>query len=82
MNTTILVCQNRTCKSVGSPKILKAFEEYSNLGLKVIGCGCLGQCGNGPMVLVLPQEIWYDRVTTSKVKSIIERYLTTNKSPN
>lgn len=45
--------------------------------------GCLGQCGNSPMVLVerdwvkptLRDRIWYWRVRPEEVPSIIERHL-------
>jgi (2Fe-2S) ferredoxin len=74
MNQTILVCQNRTCKSSGSSQVLKAFQAYSITHTQFVGCGCLGKCGNGPMVLILPQKIWYERVSVEKVKTIVEQY--------
>lgn len=72
---TVLVCQNRTCRASGSIEVLAAFRAYSIPGLAVIGCGCLGQCGNGPMVLILPEETWYSRVRVDEVATIVEQDL-------
>ncbi len=68
LSRTVLVCQGHTCKSSGSAAVLKAFQAYSIPEVRVIGSGCLAQCGNGPMVLILPEEIWYDQVSRQKVK--------------
>jgi NADH:ubiquinone oxidoreductase subunit E len=70
----ILVCQNRTCRKQGSKEVLAAFQEQAIAGVEIIGSSCLGQCGNGPMVLVLPQEIWYDRVDLDRVAAILSAF--------
>lgn len=48
----ILVCQNRTCHKQGAAAVLKAFQSPLAKDVAVIGSGCLGECGNGPIVLV------------------------------
>ncbi|NES72923.1 MAG: (2Fe-2S) ferredoxin domain-containing protein, partial [Okeania sp. SIO2D1] len=58
---TVLVCQGRTCSSSGSDQVLAAFQEKSPLGMNIIAGSCLGQCGNGPMVLILPEQTWYSK---------------------
>ena len=55
----VLVCQNRTCRKQGAAKVLAAFEKLSPSEVEVVASGCLGQCGSGPMVLVVPEEVWY-----------------------
>ena len=75
MKKTVLVCQNRTCKSHGSLAVLQAFQSFSIPDVVVIASGCLAQCGNGPMVLILPDEIWYDRITPNDVKILVEQHL-------
>jgi (2Fe-2S) ferredoxin len=40
----------------------------------VVASGCLGKCGKGPMVLVLPEEIWYFRIQIDEVSVVIERH--------
>ena len=52
----ILVCQNTTCKQQGSQKVLAAFERCVPDGVAVDVSGCMGQCGNGPMVVVLAKD--------------------------
>ncbi len=75
LSRTVLVCQGHTCKSYGSAAVLKAFQAYSIPDVTVIGSGCLAQCGNGPMVLILPEEIWYDQVSRQEVKILVEQHL-------
>jgi (2Fe-2S) ferredoxin len=42
------------------------------IDITVTGCHCLGQCGNGPMVLVLPDQIWYHRIHPDEVAAIVQ----------
>ena len=72
MKKTVLICQNRTCKYSGSLAVLQAFQSFSIPDVRIIPSGCLAQCGNGPMVLILPEEIWYDRITPNKVKILVK----------
>ncbi len=71
----LLVCQNRTCRKQGSAKILAAFQTFDIPNIAVEKSGCLGQCGKGPMVLVLPEEIWYSHVETQSISVIIKQHL-------
>lgn len=70
-----MVCQNRTCRKQGAAKVLAAFQSHPVTGVDVIGSHCLGQCGNGPMVVVLPEQIWYSRVQPVEVLALVERHL-------
>jgi (2Fe-2S) ferredoxin len=54
---------------------MAAFNANPVEGVEVVGCGCFGQCGNGPMVLVLPEQIWYSRVHPDEVGVIVDRHL-------
>lgn len=71
----LLVCQNRSCRKQGAVAVLLAFQTSSVTDITVISSGCLGECGNGPMVLVMPEQIWYDRVHPSEVPAVVERHL-------
>lgn len=71
----VLVCQNRTCRKQNSAKVLEAFQKLSPSEVEVVASSCLGQCGNGPMVLVLPEEVWYSGVCQEEVAVIIEQHL-------
>jgi (2Fe-2S) ferredoxin len=72
---TVLVCQNKACRKQGAAKVLAAFEAHPVSDVTAIGGKCLGQCGNGPMVLVLPEQVWYYRVHPDEVSAIVERHL-------
>ncbi|MEH2066207.1 MAG: (2Fe-2S) ferredoxin domain-containing protein [Nostoc sp.] len=71
----VRVCQNRTCKKQGSVKVLAAFAALPIPGVTVMASSCLGQCGNGPMVLVLPDMIWYSAVQPDEVSLLVEDHL-------
>ncbi|MBD2201226.1 (2Fe-2S) ferredoxin domain-containing protein [Calothrix sp. FACHB-1219] len=71
----VRVCQNRTCKKQGAADVLAAFAALPVAGVIVTASGCLGQCGNGPMVLVLPEMVWYSGVQPSEVPLLVEQHL-------
>jgi NADH:ubiquinone oxidoreductase subunit E len=59
----ILVCTHDDCAARGSEKLLKRLKRVVDAkGLKkdirVLACGCLGQCGEGPNVVVEPGHMW------------------------
>lgn len=70
----VLVCQNTACRKAGAVQVLAAFQTLAAPG-QVVGCRCLGQCGNGPMVLVLPEQIWYSHVYPDQVPVLVQRHL-------
>ncbi|MBD2776369.1 (2Fe-2S) ferredoxin domain-containing protein [Iningainema tapete] len=74
-STCVRVCQNRTCKKQGAAKVLAAFAAMPIPGVTVSGSGCLGQCGNGPMVVVLPERVWYCGVKPKEVPLVVEQHL-------
>jgi (2Fe-2S) ferredoxin len=71
----VLVCQNRTCRKQGAAKVLQAFQKLSGSEIEVVASSCLGQCGNGPMVLVMPEKVWYSHVCAEEVATVIEQHL-------
>ena len=75
----VLICQGRSCRQQGSAKILEAFRSYHFTKYKIEHSGCLGQCGMGPMILILPAKIWYDRVSPQKVDFIVRQHLDLGK---
>lgn len=50
----IRVCVNRSCGRQGSREILEAISGLAPHDLAVASCGCLGRCGAGPNLVVLP----------------------------
>ena len=75
MSRTVLVCQHETCPRQGAAAVFKAFKSQAPADVEVISVGCLGQCGSGPMVVVLPEEIWYAHVAVGDVPKIVEQHL-------
>ncbi|NJL11224.1 MAG: (2Fe-2S) ferredoxin domain-containing protein [Calothrix sp. SM1_7_51] len=75
MTRYVQVCQNRTCRKQGATEVLAAFQAQPLADVTVRGSSCLGQCGNGPMVLVLPEVVWYSGVQQDEVSLIVEKHL-------
>lgn len=75
----VRVCQSKSCRKQGSAKVLAAFQARAVSGVETTPSACLGQCGNGPMVLVLPEQVWYCRVLPGEVSAIVDRHLKDGK---
>lgn len=75
VNPQVLVCQHRTCKKQGAVAVLQAFKSLDLRGWTVLASSCMGQCGNGPMIRVLPDDVWYWRVRPEEVKAIAQQHL-------
>lgn len=79
VHKTVLVCQHNACRKAGAAKVLTAFQTSPLSNVKIQPVRCLGQCGNGPMVLVLPDQTWYSKVHADEVPALVERHLQSNK---
>ncbi len=75
MSRTVLVCQHETCPKQGAAAVAQAFRSQVPADVVVENVGCLGQCGSGPMVVVLPEDIWYGHVTVGDVPKIVKQHL-------
>ncbi len=71
----IFICQHRSCTKDNSAAVLKAFRDASLEGVIVHGCGCLGLCGSGPIVLVAEEQIYYWHVKPQDVQTLIKQHL-------
>lgn len=70
----------KTCPEQSSKDVFAAIRTaVVDAGIKdrvrVNHAGCLGQCGNGPMVVVYPDDIWYHGVTTAEASRIVTEHL-------
>jgi (2Fe-2S) ferredoxin len=56
---------------------LKALVREAGLSdtVRINLSGCFSQCGNGPMVVVYPDGVWYAAVTPSDAQEILDRHL-------
>jgi bidirectional [NiFe] hydrogenase diaphorase subunit len=73
----VLCCAATGCQSSGSLDVLAGLRsavEARGLGDRVqaVPVGCLGLCGHGPLVQVVPDGLLYERVSVAEAPSIIE----------
>lgn len=57
-NFEIRVCTNKPCKRQGSMDILQTLSGISTPTVSVTASGCLGSCGAGPNIVVLPGPVF------------------------
>jgi NADP-reducing hydrogenase subunit HndC len=78
--THVLVCNGNDCAAGHAGQICGQMEqEVAKLGLarevKVVKTGCLGQCADGPVVVVYPEGVTYYRVQLTDVAEIASEHL-------
>jgi len=76
----IMVCGGTGCVSSDSEKLITLFEEkLSSVGyekeINVIRTGCFGFCGQGPIVKIHPDNVFYVKVKLDDVDEIIEEHI-------
>jgi (2Fe-2S) ferredoxin len=71
----VLVCQYQSCLKQGSAEVLAAFLANAIPEVTIAASECQGQCNLGTTVRVLPDEIWYCRVTPNDVSAIAHHHL-------
>ena len=70
------------CNSHGASE-LRAYakDRVKALGDKIAGkvrintAGCLDRCGEGPVLVIYPEAIWYTYVDREDIDEIIDRHL-------
>ena len=55
--------------------VAKAGLSEGEHAVRVNRAGCLGVCEQGPIMVVYPEGVWYDRLDEAKVDQIIESHL-------
>jgi NADH-quinone oxidoreductase subunit F len=76
----VTICGGTGCRAWGSEEVRSAFvEEIRKQGLAgqadVMRTGCHGFCERGPVVVILPQEIFYQQVVVEDVPQIVSETL-------
>jgi NADH-quinone oxidoreductase subunit F len=76
----ILICGGTGCKASRSEQILRNFNRYIDLAgltnkVHVSITGCFGFCEKGPIVKVLPDNVFYTHVTPEDVEDIVREHL-------
>ncbi len=72
----ITICSGTGCRAYASEKVISAFEaELKKHGLEdkveIKRTGCHGFCEKGPLVVIYPKEIFYQRITEEDVPEIV-----------
>ena len=78
--THLLVCAGTGCVSCGAFELRRALEteirrRRLDREVLVVATGCNGFCERGPIVLVQPDGIFYQRLKTSDVPRLVEEHL-------
>jgi bidirectional [NiFe] hydrogenase diaphorase subunit len=76
----ILYCSSAGCVSSGCDAVKNELKKaIGELDLtkkcEIIGTGCLGLCGEGPLVFVYPDLTLYQHVDTAAVRKIVEEHI-------
>ena len=81
--TSINLCAGAGCVAAGSTPLAAAFREaLAHRGLaaiRVIETGCLGPCAGGPVLILQPAGILYQKVGLNDVEPIVERTMLTGE---
>ena len=80
----ILVCSGAGCVSSNCARVRDAVkEELNRIGLQdqvlVKETGCIGTCAAGPVMLILPERIFYTKLTPEIAQRIIQAHLLNNE---
>ncbi|KAH6761466.1 tetratricopeptide repeat protein [Perilla frutescens var. hirtella] len=62
----IRVCTNRTCRKQGSLDVLQVLSGIAPPFVTVNSCGCLGRCGAGPNIVILPDSVFVGHCGTPR----------------
>ncbi len=82
----VFVCTHgEYCPFDGSAEVHRLLKEgVAARGLqaeiRVNKSGCFNQCGNGPMVVVYPDNVWYGQVTPEKARRIVDEHLAAGRA--
>lgn len=70
-------CTSTGCQASQSMELKKNLQKSAKKAgldatVEVVGVGCMGFCGRGPLVQIDPDEILYEEVTPDQAESIID----------
>ncbi len=76
----VLLCAGGSCISSGTWSVRDAFEEaLKKHGLdgeiQVVATGCMGMCEIGPIAVIYPEGVFYQRVKAEDAAEIVEEHL-------
>ncbi len=76
----VLICGGAGCLSSGCKAVLAKFLEeldahHLEEEVRVVETGCIGTCDLGPVIVVYPEGVFYQKVKVDDVKEIVEEHL-------
>ena len=76
----MLVCGGTGCHSTGSQAVIKALElEIARQGLadevKVVETGCNGYCAAGPVMVVYPEGVFYQKLSPEDAPELVSEHM-------
>ena len=71
----VVVCRGRSCKKYQAEQVWQEFEQNLPPQIELMSVPCLGQCGNGAMVVIEPEQTWYSQVHPNEVTAVIQQHL-------
>ncbi|MFB6101497.1 MAG: CbiX/SirB N-terminal domain-containing protein [Haloplanus sp.] len=75
----VAVCTNQTCAADGAPAVLERLRQAARdsdaCDARITRSSCLGRCGDGPMVAVYPDGVWYGGVGDGDAERIVSDHL-------
>jgi len=75
----VAVCTNQTCAADGAPAVLERLRQAARdsdaCDARITRSSCLGRCGEGPMVAVYPDGVWYGDLDPEDADSIVADHL-------
>jgi len=82
--TYLLICGGTGCHATGSIRVREALQqELVKRGLdedvKVIETGCNGFCAMGPILVVHPGDIFYQKLSEKDIPELVEQHLINHK---
>ncbi|MDD5602706.1 MAG: NADH-ubiquinone oxidoreductase-F iron-sulfur binding region domain-containing protein [Eubacteriales bacterium] len=72
-------CVSSDCGSVRDAVIAQIRESGLENDARVFETGCMGTCAVGPVMLVLPDRIFYTKLTPEKAREIVKAHILNNK---
>ena len=75
----VAVCTNQTCAADGAPAVLERLRQAARdseaCDARITRSSCLGRCGEGPMVAVYPDGVWYGEVDPDDAETLVSSHL-------
>jgi NADH-quinone oxidoreductase subunit F len=77
---TILICAGGGCISAGEESVKQAFErKLKEYGLdpvvSIVETGCMGACSLGPLAVIYPDGVYYQKLTPKAAEKIVEEHI-------